>query len=171
MLSIGMILLCVVLRVVPHPANFAPVGATAVFAGRHFSRRTAVLITWGAMFTGDVLLSYFHGYPLFTVTSLFVYGGFGLQALLGFFFRERFVGGILAAGLGSIGFFLLSNFGVWLEGGLYPYTPAGLLSCYVAAIPFFPATLAADLVWILLLMGAYRFASARLSAHSLRIET
>ena len=65
--------------------------------------------------------------------------------------------------LGSLQFFLLTNLGVWLvgDGHLYPRTPAGLMACYVAALPFFGRTLAADLGYATVLFGLHAWLSRR----------
>jgi hypothetical protein len=53
---------------------------------------------------------------------------------------------VLGAALGSaVSFFLVSNFGVWAAGYLYPRTWAGLIASYTNAIPFFRNGLASDL--------------------------
>jgi hypothetical protein len=39
------VLLCAVLRVTPHSPNFAPAGATAVFAGRTLPAPMAISVT------------------------------------------------------------------------------------------------------------------------------
>jgi hypothetical protein len=64
--------------------------------------------------------------------------------------------GVLGASLGaSLFFFIATNFGVWLEGRLYPLTAEGLVSCYYNAIPFFRNTLLGDLVFSAVLFGVY----------------
>ena len=55
-------------------------------------------------------------------------------------------------------FFIVTNFGVWLVGNLYPKTLAGLAGCYVAAIPFFRNTLAGNVVYTLVLFGGFALA-------------
>jgi hypothetical protein len=155
MLPLVMVVLCALARVLPHPANFAPVGAVAVFAGRAFRPSAAVAITLAAMFLSNALLSAAHGWPLFTIEALFVYAGFAAQALVGHALRARRGGAIAAAGLGSLAFFVLSNFGVWIAGG-YGYSAAGVAACYLAAIPFFGPTLAGDLLWTAALSLAWR---------------
>jgi hypothetical protein len=55
-------------------------------------------------------------------------------------------------------FFVVTNFGAWATGMLYPLTWEGLVACYVAAIPFFGNTLAGDLVYTGLLFGAFALA-------------
>lgn len=157
-----MIVLCVVLRVVPHPPNVAPVGATAVLAGRTLPRHLAIATVLVAMFAADALLAWLHGYPLVSWVTPFVYAGFVAQALLGRALRRVRGGAIAAALLGSCAFFALSNLGVWAAGSLYPLTPAGLSACFLAALPFFGPTVASDLVWTIVLSLAYKSLARRL---------
>lgn len=151
----GLIVLCVVLRVVPHPPNFAPVGATAVFAGRNLPRGLGVAVTLAAMFAADVALGAIHGWPIFGLATAFGYAGFTVQVLLGRALRRRRGGAVAAAVLGACAFFALSNLGVWVAGG-YPPTGAGLAACYLAALPYFGGTLAGDVLWTVVLALAYR---------------
>lgn len=155
-----MVILCVVLRIVPHPPNVAPVGATSVMAGRTLPPWLAIALVFVAMFVGDVILARVHGYPVVSPVTPFVYGGFAVQALLGRALRRRRGGAIGAALLGACAFYALSNFGVWV-GGYYPPTATGLYACYVAAIPFFGATLVSDVLWTVALSLAYRAIAKR----------
>jgi hypothetical protein len=160
MISIALVVVCVALRLLPHPPNFVPVGATAVFAGRTLPRWTAIAVTLGAMALADLGLAALHGYPALTAVTPFVYAGFVGQLLLGRALRARRGGALAAAGLGAIGFFALSNFGVWLSG-YYGLTTAGLGACYVAALPFLAGTLAGDLLWTIALGLAHRALTRR----------
>jgi hypothetical protein len=160
MIPMFFLLLCVVLRVVPHPPNFAPVGAMAVFAGRTLKPWMAMLLVALAMFAGDIILSRLHGYSLLSWVTPFVYGGFFVQAGL----RSRKGGAIAAAAGGSVAFFVLSNFGVWIAGDLYPLSVSGLTACYLAALPFFGGTLVGDVLWTVVLSLAYQPLAARLEA-------
>lgn len=162
-LSTLLIVVAVICRVAPHPWNFAPVGAIALFAGATYDRRAvALLSTVVAMFVSDVLL----GYPWHDTLPV-IYGSYGLITVLGMFVRERrnspLAVGVSAAGAATI-FFIVSNFAVWLTGMLYPMTAAGLVACYIAAIPFFGNTLASDLVFSALLFGTFAFAERRVPA-------
>ena len=159
-LAAWMILLCAVGRIVPHPPNFAPVGAVGVLAGRTMTRARAIAITLAAMLLSDAALSAIHGWPLLDATLPFRYAGFAAYALLAHALRGRRGGALAAAGLGAVAFFLLSNLGVWASGA-YGYTAAGLEACYVAAIPFFGRTLAGDLLWTVALVLAFRAVAAR----------
>lgn len=164
MIAVLLVLLCVVFRVVPHPPNYAPVGATAVFAGRTMPPLFGVGLVVLGMFLGDAALAWMHGYPLVSGVTPFVYGGFVAQWSLGRVLRRRRFGAVIAALLGSIAFFMLSNFGVWAAGNFYSHDAAGLSSCFVAAIPFFGATVLGDLIWTLILTAAHAALARRFPA-------
>lgn len=156
-----MILLAVLGRLVPHPPNLAPQGAIAVFAGRTLPLRLAIPLTLGAMFLGDLALSKLRGYEVLRVDTLFVYAGFVIQALLGSALRQRRGGALLAAGLGAVVFFVLSNLGVYV-GGMYGHGATGLAQTFVLALPFFPATLIGDVAWTVALTFCFEVLSRRL---------
>ncbi len=89
-----------------------------------------------------------------------VYGAFLLVVCLGFLLQRkrsalRIAGAALA---GSVVFFVVTNFGVWAFESLYPKTAAGLLACYVAAIPFFQNTLVGDALYTAVLFGGFAVA-------------
>lgn len=141
------------LRLVPHPPNFTPIGAMALFSGAYLGRRglLAFVAPLAAMLVSDAIIG-FHPYMWAT------YLGVALIVLIGWAVRARIspvrVGG--AAVASSVLFYLLTNFSVWLtSGGVYPHTFAGLTACYVAAIPFFQNTLAGDLFYSGLLFGGF----------------
>lgn len=66
------------------------------------------------------------------------YGAFILIALMGMFtLRKIKVSNLLFSTLGvSVIFFLVSNFGVWFSGIMYPKDCGGLIACYTAGIPY-----------------------------------
>jgi len=150
------------LRLVPHPPNFTPVGALALFSGAFLGRRAlAFAAPIGAMLVSDAIIGFHSAMP-------FVYAGVAATVLLGQFALSRLTA-LRVAGvaiLGSVLFFALTNFGVWLQSGMYPPTLAGLAACYVAAIPFFQYSLAGDLLFTGLLFGG--FALAERAAPALR---
>src|SRR5262249_112969 len=112
-------------------------------------------------------LSWRQGFPLLRVDMPFVYGGFAVQALLGHALRRMRGGSIAAAVLGALAFFILSNFGVWLSG-MYGRTLPCLYHCYLAAIPFFRATLAGDVLWTIVLALVYSRLAPRLESRGSR---
>ena len=144
------------MRLIPHPPNFTPIAAMALFAGAHFSRkRYTFAVPLLAMFLSDLVIS--GGYHAMMAV---VYGCFAMTVALGLLIRRRrtpcAVGG--AALAGSVLFFAGTNLGVWLVFDLYPKSLAGLLACYIAAIPFFRHTLAGDALFTVLLFGAFALA-------------
>ena len=144
-------------RLIPHPPNFAPIAALALFGGAHFAdRRLAFAVPLAALFLSDAVLGF---YPGMAAT----YAGFALVVFLGFGLRRRRTfGPVVAAALaGSVLFFVVTNFSVWAAGALYPRTAAGLVECYAAAIPFFRNTLAGDLFFTAVLFGGFALAQKR----------
>jgi hypothetical protein len=139
------------LRLVPHPPNFTPIGAMALFGGAYLGRRgIAFVAPLAALLLSDAVIG-FHPYMWATYLSM------ALIVLIGWAVRSRItplrVGG--AAVASSVLFFVLTNFSVWLGSSVYPQTLAGLAACYVAAIPFFQNTLAGDLFYTALLFGGF----------------
>jgi len=141
------------LRVAPHPANFAPIGALALFGGAVLPGAWTFIVPLAALALSDAILG-FYG-----IGMVWVYGSFALIALLGMTaLRRRTVIRIAGAALGaSVLFYLITNFGEWL-GPLYPHTAAGLLASYVAGIPFFRNTVLSDLGYSFALFGIYETA-------------
>jgi len=165
-LPLLLIALCVVLRILPHPPNFAPVGAAGVLGGRTLRLPVAIVTVVASMAISNVILARLHGYEAFGWVSLFVYGGFVAQVVIARALRRVRGGAIGAAVLGAVTFFLLSNLGVWAAGTLYPPTAAGLWACFLAAVPFFAGTLAGDVLWTVVLVGAHRAIGQRIAARA-----
>src|SRR5438270_11275056 len=151
-LSFAMVVAGVVLRVLPHPWNFAPIGAIALFAGAHFERRSfALAIPLVTMFIGDAFIGFHSAMPV-------IYATYALIAVIGMLLRNHRTS-IAAVGAGvlasSIIFYVVTNFAVWAMGTTYAKTTAGLLACYVAAIPYFGNTLASDALFTACFFGIF----------------
>jgi hypothetical protein len=148
------------LRLVPHPPNFSPIAAMALFSGAQMPRRWLSFVApLAALLLSDAFLGFYAGIG-------FVYFCFGLTVLIGWAIAERktpitVTGGAIA---GSLLFFVLTNFGMWAFSGYYPLTSAGLAACYVAAIPFFQNSLAGDLFYTALLFGGFALLQRALPA-------
>ncbi len=153
---IGFILLGAVSRLIPHPFNFTPIAAMGLFAGTYINnKKLAMLIPISAMFLSDILLQLINGSG-FHDQMFWVYGSIALITSLGFLLRgrEQRQTIMVASLIGSILFFLITNFGTW-AAGYYPYTVAGLTDCFILAIPFFKGTLMGDLFFNLVLFGGF----------------
>lgn len=155
---VGIVAAAAMMRLVPHPPNFTPIAAMALFGGAHFmSRRAAFAVPLTAMLLSDLALG-LAIYGSFAFVSIpFVYGSFALIVGLGLLIRRRrsplVVGGAVLTG--SVLFFLVTNLGTWLTSGMYPKTLDGLIACYTAAIPFFRNALAGDLLYSAVLFGGF----------------
>jgi hypothetical protein len=154
LLALVLILLAAALRIAPHPWNFTPVGAMALFSGALLKdRRLTFLFPLLALFFGDIFIGFHQLIPI-------VYASFLINVAIGLWLRDRRnVARItLATLLGAIQFFLVTNFAVWQFLSGYPHTATGLVSCYIAGIPFFWNTLAGDTFYAALLFGSFAFA-------------
>jgi hypothetical protein len=154
--------LAVFSRVIPIAPNFTPVISVALFAGAYVSekhRGYAALILLGMLLTSDAILGFYDW-----AMMAFVYGATLLIYPLGFMLSGRVrLGNILGYSLaGAVMFFIITNFGVWLVGRLYPITFAGLIECFALAVPFFGNTLASTLFYSTVLFGLYELSAAML---------
>ncbi|KHD89297.1 MAG: hypothetical protein OM95_03970 [Bdellovibrio sp. ArHS] len=146
-----MVLVAAFSRLIPHPWNFTAIGAMALFGGTYFpSKKLSMVIPLAALFISDLVLG-------FHTTMLYVYVGFLVAVVLGWNLREQ--KSVVRVGTMSLVtsavFFLISNFGVWMMEGLYAKNLTGLVSCYVAAIPFLDNQILGDLFFSAVLFGGY----------------
>ncbi|GBU23671.1 hypothetical protein R83H12_00287 [Fibrobacteria bacterium R8-3-H12] len=159
-----MILLAALSRLVPHPHNFSPIGGMALFGAAYFAKRQwAFVVPIVSMWISDLALNnivygeYFDHFVWFYNGSMFTYGAFALIALLGIFSLKKVqIHNLALSALGaSVIFFIVSNFGVWFSGTMYPKDLSGLVACYVAGIPFFKNTILGDLFYSAVLFGFF----------------
>ena len=154
LLALVLILLAAALRIAPHPWNFTPVGAMALFSGAVLrDRRLAFFFPLLTLFLGDIFIG-------FHKLMFIVYASFLINVAIGLWLHDRRTPAriSLATLLGAIQFFLVTNFAVWQFLGGFPRTASGLLLCYTAGIPFFGNTLAGDALYVALLFGGYALA-------------
>ncbi|MBN1377877.1 MAG: hypothetical protein JXA04_01425 [Gammaproteobacteria bacterium] len=149
---VALILSVSLFRLLPHPPNFTPVLAVALFAGAQFTdRRLAFLVPLLAMLAADLFLGLHATLP-------FVYGAIALMVLLGVWLNKRITVTYtaLTTVTGSLLFFVITNFGAWLVlPELYARSIDGLVAAYIAAIPFYQNALAGDLLFTVVLFGGF----------------
>ena len=157
LLALMLMGLGVVLRWLPHPANFAPVTAIALFGGAVLPRRLALWVPLGLMMISDALIGF---HSLIAVT----WGWYTLTALASVRWLRagRVTMSVLLAVLSSSGFFVVTNFAVWLTSGMYAHSWVGLSQCYWLALPFFRNSVLSDILYTVALFGAYRLAAVAL---------
>lgn len=128
-------------RLLPHLPNATPIGGLTIWGSTRLKRVQALTVVLGSMILSDLYLGWH-------TTVFYVYGSLILIALLGSMIKKITIPTVAGFTiLGSVVFFLITNFGVWQAGTMYPHTFSGLLSCYVAALPFFRASLTSDIVY------------------------
>ena len=151
----------IVVRLLPHPPNFAPIAALALFAGAYASKisKWYLFLPLAAMLISDLFVG-FYEWKIMAV----VYASFLTIGLSGFLVQKYKsatgrIGAIVFTTLtGSILFFLATNFAVWAFSGMYVPTLEGLLLSYYMALPFFKFTLLGDLFYVALFFGVYELA-------------
>lgn len=154
------VLLCVfglLSRLVPHVANFSPVLALAAFSGFYF-RRSA--LAWALPLVMIIISDAFLGFYTIAPIVWFSYVAIALgsRALI----RRGSVSESLFAGIAAaVWFFVITNFAVWAEGKMYALTVSGLIECYVAAVPFFRATLLSTVMYSVLIFTLYRMSATQ----------
>lgn len=163
----AMILLAAFSRIIPHMPNFSPLGAIGLFGAAYFAKKwqaflIPIVATWlSDLFINNVIYGqYFSEFTWFYQGFYWQYGSYLLIVLAGaFIFRkvntQRIITGALAS---TVLFFLVSNFGVWASGTMYPTTFEGLITCYTAGIPFLKGTLLGDLCYSGVLFGVFALA-------------
>jgi hypothetical protein len=153
LLAVCLIGLVVAARLVPHAPNFTPVVAAALFAGTVFrSRALALALPIAAMLVSDLAL----GADDWRVRVI-VYAALVMPAALALWGRRfRPIVALLPLAVSSsLLFFAASNFAVWLFSGMYAHDVAGLVQCYVRALPFLQGTVTGDVAWTAALFGSW----------------
>jgi len=146
--------------------NFTPIGAMALFGGCYFADKwKAFLFPLFTLWLSDLLLSYFvyfHEWRWFYDGFYITYGSFALMVLIGRFIKKVNVKNIILTGVSAaLLHWVITDFGVWLDGRLYPLSIEGFLACYVAALPYLQNMLIANLVFGGIMFGAFELAQRK----------
>lgn len=164
-----LILVAAFSRIIPHPHNFTPVGGIAVFGSYFLGRKIwAFFVPLFSLWLSDLFINniiypiqypqYYEGFTLFG--SFWVYGSFLLMIPLAWGLLSSFsVPKLALTGFSTASlFFLITNFGSWLNNPVYPQNFSGLLTSYAAGLPFFQNTLLGDISYLIILFGATKIA-------------
>ena len=134
--------LLIVARLIPHPPNFSPIIASAIFAPILMKNRYyGSIVPLIALFISDVIIG-FHIYQLVIYLTIVT---ISLISPLNKYIKINLILYSIGA---SIWFFIITNFAVWLAWDYYPKNFEGLMSCYILAIPFFTNTLISSVFFI-----------------------
>jgi len=148
-------------------ANFSPIGAVALFGGYYFSnKRFAFIATIASLILSDLFLNYFiysGKLTLFYPGFFWNYLGLALIVIIGSLIKKvSFESVFLSSSFAAFSHWLISDIGVWFSGALYPKTFEGLVTCFVAAIPFLQNMFLGNLFFCCLMFGACEFANKKL---------
>lgn len=152
--------LAVLVRILPHPANFAPVAAVAIFGGAVVPRRLAIITPVLAMVVSDVIIGVYDWRIMCTVWVCYGVTAYASSRVLK---KPTVVRGMTLTLAASCFFFVVTNFAVWAASGMYAHTWQGLAGCYYFALPFFRSTLLSDAVYTSGLFGLF-WAASRMAA-------
>lgn len=136
--TIGILIILSASRFIPHPPNFTSLIALSFYipAVLGVSYIPALLISF---FLTDLVIG-LHALTFFTWGSVIVIG------LISNYFKSGLIKRISGALFSAFIFFIITNFGVWLQG-LYGYSFNGLITCFTLAIPFFAYTLISTVIF------------------------
>jgi len=147
--------------------NFTPIAGMALLGGAYYNKRIlAFIVPILVLFMTDLVLNnvlYRGSFPdvegivLFPSFMLYTYIGTAVIVLIGMGLLKKITAPRILGGaiFSSILFFLITNFGSWLTLPVYPKTGGGLISAYVAGLPFLSGHLIGNLVFSFILFGAY----------------
>jgi len=143
-------------------ANFTPVGAIALFAGTYFRNRWAAYITpLLTLFVSDIIVNYgYYGKITFLYDGIvYVYAAFALMVFAGSLIKRVSIGNVFLAAIASVLIhWIVTNFGVWVGGQIYPTNFQGFINCYIQAIPFEKNLLLGNLAYGAILYGGFEWA-------------
>lgn len=154
-------------RVIPHPANFSPLGAIALFGAAYFKRSwqslvIPILTVWlSDLFINNIIYkAYYPTFTFFYDGFLWTYMSYVLIGLYGMLVLKkidlkRIITGITGA---TAIFFFVSNIGCWAGNTNYSQTFSGLVDCYIAGIPYLSGTILGDVCYGIVLFGGFSLA-------------
>ena len=140
---ISLILILALARLIPHPPNFTPIVAVAIMSScffRNMYLSFAVIIV--SMLLADVFIGFYNN-MFFVYLSLLLIAFIFFKISTKIKLQNLFIFGFL----GSVIFFLISNFGVWILSGMYEKNLNGLAYCYFLALPFFVNTVLSTIIF------------------------
>ena len=163
---IALILILALARLIPHPPNFTPIIAVAIMSGYFFKNINLSFLTLVvAMLIGDLFIGFYEN-MIFVYASLLLITFVFYKISNKINFKSLFIYGFV----GSLIFFIVSNFGVWALGSpgvydiAYEKSLSGLIQCYILAIPFFGNTFLSTVIFSYPAIFFYKSLTTRSSA-------
>ncbi|OGZ27170.1 MAG: hypothetical protein A2365_00680 [Candidatus Nealsonbacteria bacterium RIFOXYB1_FULL_40_15] len=144
-------------RLLPHFPNATPLMAIGLFGGAYLSRKLSFAAPVAIMLVSDAIIGFYD-----LKLMVFVYFSLLMPIFLGFLIKKNKKWGniFILSIVASFSFFLITNFAVWAFYPWYSRDLAGLVNCYLMALPFFRNALFGDLFYVAVFFGAYKTAES-----------
>jgi len=146
---ISLILILAFARLIPHPPNFTPIIAVAIVSSYFFKNiNLSFIVLLAAMLISDLFIGFYENFIFVYVSLLLITFAFNKISR-----KINFKNLFIYSFAGSLIFFIVSNFGVWVLGSpgvndiAYEKSLSGLIQCYILAIPFFGNTFISTLIF------------------------
>ena len=159
-LPISLILILTFSRLIPHPPNFTPLIAMGILSGYFFKNvYTSFSVMLFSMLLADVFIGFYQN-------MIFVYLSLFLIVFIFFKISDKvnYKNLFICSAVGSFIFFIISNFGVWFLGKNYENNIHGLISCYIAGLPFLKNSLISTIFYTYLTFSIFKFSTYNLSS-------
>ena len=145
-------LLLILSRLIPHPPNFTPLIAGAIFLPFLIKDKWLIIcLPILCLLISDFFLG-------FHTVMIWTYGSFFLIGLMASQFSSIKLTSLIGLSLSSPTlFFIITNFGVWMGSSIYSQDIQGLMQCYILALPFYASSLSATLLFASLFYFCHKF--------------
>ena len=153
-IALGVLIVLSLSRFIPHPPNFTSLIALSFYVPALFGRKYILAVVLSFAIT-DLIIGYHNG-------TFFSWGSVVAIGLMSVYFTNNFLLRISGALLGALIFFIVTNFGVWVSG-MYGYSLAGFISCYILAIPFFAYSFISTLMFSSIIEILYKFYTSKVA--------
>jgi len=149
-------------RVVPHSGwfGFTAVGASLLYFGARRNWREMLLPVAAFAALDYYLTTHVYTYDFAVQDYLITWAWYAAALALGHILLSSKVSVVRVASaalLGPTSFFLASNYAAWITlshpGGMYTPSLGGLVSCYVAGLPFYGRDLASTALVLAIAFG------------------
>ena len=150
---LGIFVALAISRFIPHPPNFTSLLALSFYIPALLGLRYLPFLIISFAIT-DLIIGYHTG-THWTWGSVLVIG------LMSQYFNKNLNWRLSGALLGAFTFFTITNFGVWTTG-MYGYSINGIITCYIAAIPFFTYSIISTLLFSILIETCYKIYKSKL---------
>tara|TARA_Y100000768_G_C23946033_1_gene667642 strand:- start:659 stop:1141 length:483 start_codon:yes stop_codon:yes gene_type:complete len=147
-IAFGVLIALSASRFIPHPPNFTSLLALSFYIPAVFGIKFIPVVILALLFT-DLIIG-LHSTMFFTTGSVILIG------IISKYFNRSIMIRLFGALTGALIFYLITNFGVWLNGS-YGYTIGGFISCYLLALPFFGYSVISTIIFSVIIETIYKF--------------